>query len=60
MKEDTYTRTEDDARHVAHHLGRDQAISDHHEPVATPYCSTCQRGASGYVCGPCSRWGGAA
>lgn len=57
MKEDTWTRTEADAAHVAYHLGRDQSISDHSEPVTTPYCSGCQRGASGYVCGPCARWG---
>lgn len=60
MKEDTHTRTESDAAHVARDLGRNQAISNHHEPVTTPFCSTCQGGTKAYVCGPCERWGGAA
>lgn len=56
MREDDFTTTEHAARDAANTLGRSEWIGGGGEEyVSTPYCSVCQRGTSGFVCGPCER-----
>lgn len=55
-REDTTSRDEHAARDAANTLGRSEWIGGGVEVhVPTPYCSVCQRGTSGFVCGPCGR-----
>jgi hypothetical protein len=55
MREDDYTRDEAGARDHAAILGASEWIGGDQAPDTTPYCSVCQRGTGGYVCGPCAR-----
>ena len=55
MREDTHTTDEAGARDHAAALGAHEAITDDAPHVVTPFCSVCQRGTKGYVCGPCAR-----
>lgn len=50
------SRTESDAAHFAAIAGASEHDADAIQPpVLTRYCSVCQRGTKGYVCGPCAR-----
>ena len=56
MSPDT-SRDESAARDAANLAGRVEDFGGGVgvPPVTTPYCSMCQRGTSGYACGPCGR-----
>lgn len=55
MRPDTHTRTEADAAAHAADLGRAEHIGEHEPAVVKPFCTVCQGGVRGHVCGPCAR-----
>lgn len=55
MREDDFTNTPEDAAAYELLRGRDEYLGEHAQPIVKPFCSVCQGGVLGYVCGPCAR-----
>ena len=55
MREDDFTNTPEDAAAYEAARGRAEWIGEDAQAVVKPFCSVCQGGVRGYVCGPCAR-----